>query len=121
MSEQEASWYSDLEEPGEAEGGVRPDGEREVVAAWMIEHGFATGHGDTLAGLLSELAWQIDELRGAVPQSEREGLDELTVARIIHEAEHGHRPPLLSCMTKHRRKAKRVMAALASPAHPDEE
>ena len=39
--------------------------ERESVAAWMIRQGFATGHGDTLADLLSELAWQIDELEVA--------------------------------------------------------
>lgn len=28
---------------------------RELVAKWMIEHGFATGHGDTVDDLLSEL------------------------------------------------------------------
>lgn len=31
---------------------------RERVAAWMIEHGYATGHGDTLDDLLDELVAQ---------------------------------------------------------------
>ena len=29
---------------------------REAVAAWMIAHSYATGHGDTLDDLLQELA-----------------------------------------------------------------
>lgn len=33
--------------------------EREKVAAWMIERGYATGHGDTIEDLLKELVWQI--------------------------------------------------------------
>jgi hypothetical protein len=36
---------------------------KEIVAQWMITHGFATGHGDTLEDLLRELSWQIEELR----------------------------------------------------------
>ena len=36
---------------------------REAVAAWMIEHAFATGHGDTLTDLLAELSWQIAEIK----------------------------------------------------------
>ena len=35
--------------------------EREKVAAWMIERGYATGHGDTIDDLLKELEWQIAE------------------------------------------------------------
>ena len=35
--------------------------EREKLAAWMIERGHATGHGDTVEDLLKELEWQIDE------------------------------------------------------------
>lgn len=35
--------------------------EREKVAAWMIERGYATGHGDTIEDLLQELEWQIAE------------------------------------------------------------
>lgn len=36
---------------------------RELVAEWMIAHGFSTGHGDTMLDLLNELSWQIAELR----------------------------------------------------------
>jgi len=36
---------------------------REELAHWMMDNGFATGHGDSLSDLLSELTWQIKELR----------------------------------------------------------
>jgi hypothetical protein len=35
--------------------------EREKVAAWMTQQGYATGHGDTIEDLLKELEWQIRE------------------------------------------------------------
>ena len=35
--------------------------EREKVAAWMMQRGYATGHGDTIEELLQELDWQIRE------------------------------------------------------------
>ena len=35
--------------------------EREKLAAWMIERGYATGHGDSIEKLLEELEWQIVE------------------------------------------------------------
>ena len=35
--------------------------EREKLAAWMIKHSYATGHGDNIEDLLKELEWQIDE------------------------------------------------------------
>ena len=35
--------------------------EREKVAAWMMQRGYATGHGDTIEDLLHELEWQIRE------------------------------------------------------------
>ena len=35
--------------------------ERNKLAAWMIERGYATGHGDTVEDLLRELDWQIVE------------------------------------------------------------
>jgi hypothetical protein len=35
--------------------------EREKVAAWMIQRGYATGHGDSIEKLLEELEWQIVE------------------------------------------------------------
>jgi hypothetical protein len=37
------------------------DAEREKVAAWMIERGYATGHGDTIEDLLENLEWQAKE------------------------------------------------------------
>lgn len=33
--------------------------EREHIAAWMIQRGYSTGHGDTTKDLLDELDWQI--------------------------------------------------------------
>lgn len=39
-----------------------PD-QKEKLAAWMIKHSFATGHGDSFDDLLAELSWQINELK----------------------------------------------------------
>ena len=36
--------------------------EREKVAAWMMQCGYATGHGDTIEDLLKELDWQAKEI-----------------------------------------------------------
>jgi hypothetical protein len=33
--------------------------DKEKLAQWMIQRGYATGHGDTLEDLLQELDWQI--------------------------------------------------------------
>ena len=38
--------------------------ERNKLAAWMIERGYATGHGDSIEKLLEELEWQIEERIG---------------------------------------------------------
>ena len=35
--------------------------DRENVAKWIIERGYATGHGDTIEDLLKELEWQVAE------------------------------------------------------------
>lgn len=35
--------------------------EKETVANWMIANGFSTGHGDSAADMLNELAWQINQ------------------------------------------------------------
>jgi len=35
--------------------------EREVVANWIMDIGFATGHGDSIVDLLDQLEWQIAE------------------------------------------------------------
>ena len=39
--------------------------ERNKLAAWMMAQGYATGHGDTIEDLLSELDWQVKERVGA--------------------------------------------------------
>lgn len=44
----------------------RSRSDREKLAAWMIEHGFATGHGDSIDDLLKELSWQVAELRDQI-------------------------------------------------------
>ena len=36
--------------------------EREKVARWMMERGYATGHGDTIQDLITEVEWQVAEL-----------------------------------------------------------
>lgn len=33
--------------------------ERNKLAQWMIQHSYATGHGDTIEDLLKELEWQV--------------------------------------------------------------
>jgi len=35
----------------------------ELLAQFMIQHSFATGHGESIAAMLGELDWQIRELR----------------------------------------------------------
>ena len=35
--------------------------EKETVANWMMANGFSTGHGDSVANMLNELAWQINQ------------------------------------------------------------
>ena len=35
----------------------------ELLAAWMIHNGFATGHGDSISELIRELDWQLREER----------------------------------------------------------
>lgn len=45
--------------------------EKEAVALWMLNNGFATGHGDTLADMLNELSWQIDERVARAIDAER--------------------------------------------------
>lgn len=59
--------------------------EREKVAKWMIQRGYATGHGDTTEDLLAELDWQADERITKAAAAERE-----KVAQMIEDA-----PPLV--------------------------
>ena len=41
------------------EGAIMSD--KETLAQWMMQRGYATGHGDTMEDLLEELDWQILE------------------------------------------------------------
>ena len=36
---------------------------KQRLAAWMMQQGFATGHGDTAEELLEELDWQVAEIK----------------------------------------------------------
>ena len=45
--------------------------DRELVAQWMMDHSYATGHGDTIADLLAELHWQHEEYIGQLKENQR--------------------------------------------------
>lgn len=82
---------------------LTPMTERESVAAWMIAQGFSTGHGDTLADLLAELAGQIEALRGwlrPVPRTLADARAHLL--HVIHDAhpidDWGHIEPALDAL-----------------------
>jgi hypothetical protein len=49
--------------------------EREKVAQWMVERSYATGHGDTIEDLLTEIDWQSAE-------REREGCVKVCLEQI---------------------------------------
>ena len=55
--------------------------EREVVANWIMDKGFATGHGDSIVDLLDQLEWQIAE-------KEREACAKLVDYWEAREGEH---------------------------------
>ena len=54
--------------------------ERNKLAAWMIERGYATGHGDSIEKLLEELEWQIEERIG----NEREACAKVCDVLAVH-------------------------------------
>jgi hypothetical protein len=58
--------------------------EREKVTHWMLERGYATGHGDTVEDLLKELEWQIREC-------EREACAKLAEEPYEFTSEESHR------------------------------
>ena len=70
--------------------------EREKVAAWMMQRGYATGHGDTVEDLLKELEWQVaSELRHLHAENKRlekicyDYLGELTAMRAVNQMRKG--------------------------------
>lgn len=44
------------------------ENDREAIAAWMMKHSYATGHGDTIEDLLNELVAQVAD-RHRAPSS----------------------------------------------------
>lgn len=59
---------------------MTPHEAAEKLARWMIRNSFATGHGDTLEDLLTELEWQVRErgvpfLRAALQEIEAKTLE----------------------------------------------
>ena len=58
--------------------------EREIVAAWMLACSYATGPGDTIADLLKELLWQIDEREVWVVAAERERCAKIADPPLMH-------------------------------------
>ena len=64
--------------------------EREKVAQWMMQHGYATGHGDTTEDLLQELEWQVREnereaCAKVVEQAGVDGYGTLAAALLVRE------------------------------------
>jgi O-methyltransferase involved in polyketide biosynthesis len=68
--------------------------EREKVARWMTERGYATGHSDTIEDLLHELDWQIREqereacakvVEILIPEQTEDGLIGHTIVKAIRE------------------------------------
>ena len=66
--------------------------DKEKLAQWMIEKGYATGHGDTIEDLLNELEWQIREqereacakvVEILIPEQTEDGLIGHTIAKAI--------------------------------------
>lgn len=57
---------------------------REIAAAWMMERGFAPGHGDTIQDLLSELGVQLSgrlETKLAETLKRREAIGKLRCSK----------------------------------------
>ena len=60
--------------------------DKEILAAWMIKHEYATGHGETMEDLLEEPKWQIKEQWERAAAAEREAcltiLQNLRLSRL---------------------------------------
>ena len=67
--------------------------DKEKLAQWMIQRGYATGHGDSVEDLLQELDWQIAEnwTRGMVNgvHAEREACAKVVEILIPEQTEDG--------------------------------
>jgi hypothetical protein len=94
--------------------------ETETLAKWMQERSFSTGHGDDVESLLSELSWQIAEMRRLREVSET--ALELTAKCELPAGYNPAQIARLIAMT--RTQAKRIAeleAALAQPGAPTKE
>ncbi len=47
---------------------------RESIAQWMMSQGFATGHGDTIDGLLDELTGQVREIKERAAEAQKDAI-----------------------------------------------
>ena len=56
-----ASWSEAAGEALERLVSLAQAAERNKLASWMMAQGYATGHGETMEGLLEELRWQVRE------------------------------------------------------------
>lgn len=63
--------------------------ERNKLAQWMIDRGYATGHGDTVEDLLQELEWQVKDRVGA----EREACAKVAEQELGNTASLTSMPP----------------------------
>ena len=61
FTEGDISLLNDIIDDYERLAAVVAAAEREKVAQWMMQRGYATGHGNTTEDLLNELEWQIRE------------------------------------------------------------
>lgn len=59
--------------------------ERNKLARWMMEKGYATGHGDTIEDLLKELDWQIRESERKVCAADAEWCIQNHLEHLIPE------------------------------------
>lgn len=50
-----------------------------LIVRWMMNRGYATGHGDSITDLLNELDWQAQE-RGRLGQWKKEAADRARAA-----------------------------------------
>jgi hypothetical protein len=49
---------------------IKQHKDTDELALWMLNHGFSTGHGDTMSGLLAELSDQVKRLRAAAMEAD---------------------------------------------------
>jgi hypothetical protein len=73
------------QEKADADAEFAANTAREIVARWMMEHGYATGHGDSLCDLLHQLHLQHRE-RGIVRYAMVAALKEATNALAMMTA-----------------------------------